>query len=40
MLPPKISLDQVAGFSLYMIKALISGRGDEIIALAKINLFR
>jgi pyruvate dehydrogenase (quinone) len=40
MLPPKISLDQMTGFSLYMIKALLSGHGDEIIDLARINLFR
>ena len=40
MLPPKISLEQVAGFSLFMLKALLSGHGDEIIDVAKINLFR
>jgi len=40
MRPPKVSLDQVAGFSLFMLKALLSGHGDEIIDLAKINLFR
>ena len=28
------------GFSLYMIKAELNGRGDEIIDLAKTNLFR
>jgi pyruvate dehydrogenase (quinone) len=28
------------GFSLYMIKAVLNGRGDEIIDLAKTNLFR
>ena len=40
MMPPKVSLDQVAGFSLFTLKALLSGHGDEIIDLAKINLFR
>lgn len=40
MMPPKISLDQVTGFSLFMLKSLLSGHGDEIIDLAKINLFR
>ncbi|MDD2582623.1 MAG: ubiquinone-dependent pyruvate dehydrogenase [Desulfuromonadaceae bacterium] len=40
MMPPKISLDQVTGFGLFMLKALLSGHGDEIIDLAKINLFR
>jgi len=39
-LPPSLSLDQVAGFGLFMIKALLSGHGDEIIDLAKVNLFR
>jgi pyruvate dehydrogenase (quinone) len=28
------------GFSLYMIKAVLNGRGDEIIDLAKSSLFR
>jgi len=40
ILPPKISLDQLAGFGLYMIKSLISGHGDDIIDLADVNLFR
>jgi pyruvate dehydrogenase (quinone) len=40
MLPPKISLDQATGFSLYMLKALLSGHGDDIFDLAKINLLR
>ncbi len=39
-MPPTISVDQVRGFSLYMIKAVLSGRGDEVIDLAKTNLFR
>jgi pyruvate dehydrogenase (quinone) len=28
------------GFSFYMIKAVLNGRDDEIIDLAKTNLFR
>jgi pyruvate dehydrogenase (quinone) len=28
----------MVGFSLYMIKAVLNGRGDEIIDLAKTNL--
>jgi pyruvate dehydrogenase (quinone) len=28
------------GFSLYMIRAILSGRGDEVIDLAKTNLMR
>jgi pyruvate dehydrogenase (quinone) len=39
-MPPTISLDQVLGFSLYMIRAVLSGRGDEVIDLAKTNLMR
>jgi pyruvate dehydrogenase (quinone) len=39
-MPPTISLEQVAGFGLFMIKAVLSGHGDEIIDLAKVNLFR
>jgi pyruvate dehydrogenase (quinone) len=39
-MPPSINLEQVTGFGLFMIKAVLSGRGDEIIDLAKTNLFR
>lgn len=39
LLPPKISLKEMAGFGLFMVKALLSGHGDEIIDLVKINLF-
>ena len=39
-MPPTISLEQMAGFSLFMLKAVLSGRGDEVIDLAKINLSR
>jgi pyruvate dehydrogenase (quinone) len=28
------------GFTLFMVKAIMSGRGDEIIDLAKTNLWR
>jgi len=38
-MPPSISLEQMTGFSLFMLKAVLSGRGDEIIDLARINLF-
>ncbi|MBY5820464.1 ubiquinone-dependent pyruvate dehydrogenase [Rhizobium leguminosarum] len=40
VLPPKLKLDQVAGFSLWMAKVVLSGRGDEVIDLAKSNLLR
>jgi pyruvate dehydrogenase (quinone) len=39
-MPPTICLDQALGFSLYMIRAVLSGRGDEVIDLAKTNLLR
>jgi pyruvate dehydrogenase (quinone) len=39
-MPPTITLDQMKGFSLFMLKAVLSGRGDEIVDLAKTNLFR
>jgi pyruvate dehydrogenase (quinone) len=39
-MPPTITLEQMTGFSLFMLKAVLSGRGDEIIDLAKTNLFR
>ena len=39
-MPPRISLEQVKGFSLFTLKAVLSGRGDEVVDLAKINLFR
>ncbi len=39
-MPPSISAEQVRGFSLYLIKAVISGRGDELLDLAKTSLFR
>jgi pyruvate dehydrogenase (quinone) len=39
-MPPTITLDQALGFSLYMMRAVLSGRGDELIDLVKTNLFR
>jgi pyruvate dehydrogenase (quinone) len=39
-MPPTINLDQALGFSLYMIRAVLSGRGNEVIDLAKTNLLR
>jgi len=39
-MPPSIQPDQMIGFTLYMIKAVLNGRGDEIIDLAETNLFR
>jgi pyruvate dehydrogenase (quinone) len=39
-MPPTITLEQASGFGLFMLKAVLSGRGDEIVDLAKVNLFR
>jgi pyruvate dehydrogenase (quinone) len=39
-IPPTITLEQAKGFSLFMLRAVLSGRGDEIIDLAKVNLLR
>src|SRR5215472_14263275 len=38
--PPTITAAQVKGFTLWMVKAVLSGRGDEIVDLAKVNLLR
>lgn len=38
-MPPSITVE-VKGFTLYMIKAVLSGRGDEVLDLAKTNLLR
>lgn len=37
-MPPTISPEQVKGFSLWVLRAVMSGRGDEVIDLAKTNL--
>jgi pyruvate dehydrogenase (quinone) len=39
-MPPTITLEQAKGFTLFALKAVMSGRGSEIIDLAKVNLFR
>ena len=39
-MPPTISFEQAKGFSLFMMKAVLNGRGDEIVDLARVNLFR
>ena len=39
-MPPTIALEQAKGFGLFMLKAVLNGRGDEIVDLAKVNLFR
>jgi pyruvate dehydrogenase (quinone) len=39
-MPPTINAEEALGFGLYMLRTVLSGRGDEIIDLAKTNLFR
>ncbi|MGA8663544.1 MAG: ubiquinone-dependent pyruvate dehydrogenase [Thermoplasmata archaeon] len=40
VLPPSIDLDLVRKFGLFVVKAVLSGRGDEVIDLAKTTLWR
>jgi pyruvate dehydrogenase (quinone) len=37
-MPPAITVQQALGFSLFMMRAILSGRGDEVIELAATNL--
>jgi pyruvate dehydrogenase (quinone) len=37
-MPPAITLEQMKGFTLYMAKAVLSGRGDSVIELGKTNV--
>jgi len=37
-LPPKVTLAQVKGFSLFALRTILSGGGEEIVELAKTNL--
>ena len=39
-MPPTITYEQAKGFRLFMMRAVLNGRGDEIIDLAKVNLLR
>ena len=40
LIPPSINFDEIRGFSLYMVRAVLNGRGDEVVDLARTNLFR
>jgi len=40
VLPPRIQLEQAKGFSLFLLKAIINGRGDEVAELVRTNLRR
>jgi pyruvate dehydrogenase (quinone) len=39
-MPPSITVEMAKGFTLYMVKAILSGRGDEVVDLARTNLWR
>ncbi|MDN3235830.1 ubiquinone-dependent pyruvate dehydrogenase [Pseudomonas sp. WAC2] len=39
-MPPAIKLEQAKGFSLYLLRAVMNGRGDEVLELARTNLVR
>lgn len=37
-MPPKVTLGQAKGFSLYMLRAVLNGKGNEVVEIAKTNL--
>ena len=39
-MPPAVTMEMAKGFTIYMVKAVMSGRGDELIDLARTNLWR
>ena len=39
-MPPSVNLEQVKGFGLWAMHAVISGRGTELIDVARTNLLR
>ncbi len=38
-IPPTVTAEMAKGFTLYMLKAVFSGRGDELVDLARTNLW-
>jgi pyruvate dehydrogenase (quinone) len=40
VMPPSITREMAEAFTLYMVKAVMNGRGDEVIDLARTNLWR
>jgi pyruvate dehydrogenase (quinone) len=38
-IPPSITVEMAKGFTLYMVKAVIGGRGEDLIDLAETNLW-
>ena len=39
-MPPKVTTEMAKGFTLYMLKAVMNGRADEVVELARSNLLR
>ncbi|MDB5077321.1 MAG: ubiquinone-dependent pyruvate dehydrogenase, partial [Chloroflexi bacterium] len=39
-MPPSLTREEVTGFGLFTLKAALSGRGDELVELARTNLLR
>jgi pyruvate dehydrogenase (quinone) len=40
VMPPATTTDQAYHFGLFMLRAVMDGRGKQLIDLAKVNLFR
>jgi pyruvate dehydrogenase (quinone) len=39
-MPPEITAALATGFTLFMVKALLNGRADEVVDLAQTNVWR
>ena len=39
-IPPKVTTEMAKDFTLYMVKAVLNGRTDEVLDLARTNLWR
>jgi pyruvate dehydrogenase (quinone) len=39
-MPPKATFDQARHFGLFLMKAVLNGRADELVDLATVNLTR
>jgi pyruvate dehydrogenase (quinone) len=39
-MPPKVTAEMAKGFTLYMLRAVLNGRMDELVELAEANLYR
>jgi len=39
-MPPHTTIEQMKGFGIYLTKAVLNGRGDEVLQLARSNLWR